>query len=291
MESVGFVGVGRMGEGMASCVLRAGAPLTVVAHRSRHAVDRLRAKGAAETMELASLADSVDVIVLCVSDAGAVEATIQALKPTLQPGQLVIDASTSDPALTQRLAGDLAGQGIRFADAPVTGGPAEAVAGRLGTLLGAAPPDVERVRTIVGCWSAVVRHVGEPGAGHTAKLLNNFVTQGTTILLAEAYDRARRAGVDWHALYDAMQAGAARSGTLEKAVRPALAGDYDGARFTMDYSLKDLQYYNALASAMDGEPSLIASALTETLAAFVNAGHGAMNISRLLDPEIRRRDV
>ena len=127
------------------------------------------------------------------------------------------------------------------------------------------------------------------GAGHAAKLLNNFVTQGTAVLLAEAFAMAGRVGVDRHALLDVMKAGAARSGTLEKMVVPALEGDYDGARFSLANARKDVSYYRDLARA-NGDARL-ADALVAVLDATVEAGHGARFVSRLLDPGVWRDTV
>ncbi|WP_157961651.1 NAD(P)-dependent oxidoreductase [Acuticoccus kandeliae] len=286
MERIGFVGVGYMGEGMAANALKAGHPLTVVAHRKRDAVERLTAAGASEAADLAAMARDVDVIALCVSDAPAVEDAIERLRPGLHEGQLVMDASTSAPEVTKRLHGALAEIGVRLVDAPVTGSPANAAEGKLATLLGAEPEDAARATAIAGTWSVKVRHFGGVGAGHTAKLINNFVTNGTTALLTEAYRRARAADVDWHSLFDVMSTGAARSGTLEKMVAPALEGDFDGAKFSVRNSAKDVRYYAALAEAMDGKPSPVAAAILGVLTQHVENGLGDLNVSRLLDPSV-----
>ncbi|MCF3932896.1 NAD(P)-dependent oxidoreductase [Acuticoccus sp. M5D2P5] len=286
MERLGFVGVGFMGEGMAANALKAGHPVTVVAHKKRDAVERLVAAGANEVDDLETLARNVDVIGICVSDAPAVENVIDRLEPGLRPGQLVIDTSTSDPNTTRRLYDRLAQKGVHLVDAPITGSPANAAAGELSTLLGAADEDVDRASAIVGTWSQKVRRFGGVGAGHTAKLMNNFVTQGTTALLAEAYTRARAAGVDWNALHDVMSTGAGRSGTFDKMVTPAMGGDYDGAKFSLRNAAKDVRYYRALTEEMDGEPSPLASVVLAIFTQHVEDGHGDLNISRLLDPAL-----
>lgn len=286
MEHIGFVGAGLMGEGMAASALRKGHRVTVVAHRSRDAIERLKAAGAQEAPDLPTLARSVDVVAMCVTDAPAVESVIERLRPGLAPGQLVIDMTTSYPEVTRRLAAELAKDGVRLVDAPVTGGPEHAEAGELGTLLGAAPEDVERASAVVSSWSKVVSPMGDVGSGHTAKLINNFVSQGTHALLGEAFRRARQAGVDWQALYDAMAVGGARSAALERSVKPAIAGNYDGVRFALSNAAKDVRYFAAMVEEMDGEPSPLATAVRDVLARYVEAGHGDKRVSRQLDPEI-----
>ncbi len=155
--AIGFVGAGWMGTGMAMHLLAAGHPVSVHAHRNRSGVDRLCARGAAEASDLASLARGAEVIVLCLSDADAVRAVLDGAGPGLRPGHLVIDATTSDPRVTGALAESLSARGVRLVDAPVTGGPTQAEAGVLGSLVGCEASDFDAVQRIVACYSAVVR--------------------------------------------------------------------------------------------------------------------------------------
>ncbi|MBK7080609.1 MAG: NAD(P)-dependent oxidoreductase [Betaproteobacteria bacterium] len=282
--AIGFVGAGWMGTGMAMRLLAAGHPVSVHAHRHRSGVDRLCARGAAEASNLAALARGAEVIVLSLSDAEAVRAVLDGVGPGLRAGCLVIDTTTSDPRVTRALAESLSARGVRLVDAPVTGGPAQAEAGVLGSLVGCAASDFDAVQRIASCYSTVVQRMGEVGSGHAAKLLNNFVTQGTVVLLAEAYARARDNGIDWQALYAVMGAGAARSGTLEKVVGPALGGDYDGSKFTIRNAAKDLGYYCALAAGSDRGPSTLGEVIRQRFADAQASGAGNRFVSRLLDP-------
>jgi 3-hydroxyisobutyrate dehydrogenase-like beta-hydroxyacid dehydrogenase len=283
---IGFVGAGWMGTGMAMHLLAAGHPVSVYAHRNRAGVDRLCARGAAEASDLATLARGVDVIVLSLSDAVAVRAVVDGMSLGLRAGHLVIDTTTSDPRVTRELAALLSNRSVRLVDAPVTGGPTQAEAGVLGTLVGCAASDLDAVQRIVACYSSVVQRMGEVGSGHAAKLLNNFVTQGTVVLLAEAYARALDNDIDWQALYAAMYAGAARSGTLEKVVGPALGGDFDGSKFTIRNAAKDLGYYCALAASSGRGGSALGEVIHKRLADADAAGVGDRFVSRLLDPDL-----
>lgn len=278
--AVGVLGAGMMGAGMAASLLRAGHTVLVTPHRSRSAVDRLVAAGAEEAASPADLAARAEVVLTCVPDGPAVEALSETILPVLRPGTLWIDTTTSDPEVTRRVAGRVADHGAIFADAPVTGGPAQAEAAELASLVGCRETDLERVETVVRTYSKVVRRFGDIGAGHTAKLLNNLVTQGTMALLAEAFSGARTLGVDWQALYDVMCTGAARSGTLEKAVGPALRGDFDGSRFAICNAEKDLRY----AVAALGPRAELARAAHDVLARHVAEGRGDAFVSRMLKP-------
>ena len=282
--TVGFIGLGLMGEGMARRLMAAGHPMTALVHRRREAVDALLAEGAAEARDAADLVARCEVVVTCVPDADAVAALAERMLPALGPGRLWIDVTTSRPALTREVAAAVRDRGAAFADAPVTGGPPQAASGELASLVGCAEADLAAVEAVVGAYSKVVLHFGEVGAGHTAKLLNNLVSQGTMALLAEAFGLARAHGVAWRPLYEAMSSGAARSGTLEKSVGPALDGDYDGARFTIANAAKDLRYAVELADAPGGCP--LARAAHETLRAHAGVGHADAFVSRLLDPAL-----
>lgn len=278
--AIGVIGAGMMGGGMASCLLRAGHRVQILPNRSRAVIDRLIGEGAEEAGSAAALAGSVDVLLTCLPDGAAVEARVAEILPALAPGTLWIDATTSDPEVTGRVAAQVAERGAVFADAPVTGGPAQAESGELASLVGCDAAEFDRVKAVVGTYSRVVRRFGEVGTGHTAKLLNNLVTQGTMALLAEAYSGARRLGVDWQALFEVMGAGAARSGTLEKAVGPALEGDFDGSRFTIRNAEKDLRY----AIATLGPEAELARSAHRVLARQVDEGRGDAFVSRMLEP-------
>ncbi len=134
--NIGFVGAGLMGHGMALNVLNAGHQLTVIAHRNRTPIDDLVARGAREAADLQELAAASQCIILCVTDAKVVESVIDQLFAHLGQSHLIIDTSTSDPVVSERLTVRLAGKGVGFADAPLTGGAQQAAEGILGAIVG-----------------------------------------------------------------------------------------------------------------------------------------------------------
>ncbi|MBL4916577.1 NAD(P)-dependent oxidoreductase [Szabonella alba] len=281
-DIVGFYGAGMMGGGMVRCLLKAGHPVRVTPNRSAAALAPLVEAGAEQVGSVEAVAQGAAVIVTCLPDADAMRALADRIAPLLGQGTLWIDTTTSDPEVTKDLAQRLAAQGVTLADAPVTGSPAQADAGGLASLVGCAEADFARIEAVVSRWSVSVRRFGDVGAGHSAKLLNNAVTQGTMVLLAASYGLARRAGVDWQALYDVMQVGAARSGTLEKAVGPALQGNFDGSRFSIANAEKDLRYGVTMMERL-GEDCTILRAAQAQLAALKAAGHGDAFVSRQLE--------
>ena len=270
MPSIGFIGVGLMGAGMASCLLSAGHRVGLLTHRNRKPIELLLEQGAEEAADAIALVRTHDVLFTCVPDADTVEALAEIIVPNLREGQIWIDTITLCPQTSERIAANMAARGAVFADAPVTGGPQQAQDGELASL--------------VGTYSKVVRRFGAPGRGHAAKLLNNLVTQGIMVLLADAFHAADRYGIDARTLYDVMMTGAARSGTLEKAVGPVLDGRYDGSRFSIANASKDLAYARDLLSEIAVDLTDIATSLSNRLSAIVNNGHGEQFVSAMLDP-------
>lgn len=289
LPRIGFIGAGLMGRGMADNLLAAGHPLTIYIHKRRDGIAGLLERGARETSDFGILARASDVIFLCVDNAGTVQSVIAGLTPDLHPGHLVVDVTTSYPEITRQIAAGLRARGVEYADAPVTGGPAQAQAGTLGSLVGCEESLFPRIRELAIRYSKAVHRVGDVGTGHLAKLLNNFVSQGTVVLLAEAYTRAADFGVDWHALYSVMEAGAARSGTLEKMVKPALEGNFDGSQFTVRNALKDIGYFCRLAESSARGKSAVGEEIRRVFSSAAVAEVGDRYVSALLDPQVRNR--
>jgi hypothetical protein len=273
-----------MGHGLGVSLLRHGYGLAVLAHRRRAPVDDLVARGASEATTLAELAHA-EVIVLCLSTTPVVEETVAELKPHLRRGQIVLDAGTSAPRSSRRLAAALRVIGVGFADIPLTGGPEEAARGELGVLCGAEDDTFASIRPLLQCFATTIRHFGPPGSGHAAKLVSNYLVTGMVALVADAFAAARAAGIDWADLYAVMQNGSGRSGVLRKMVEPALHGDFDGYRFSLANAAKDIGHYADLAGEL-GCATRLTESVAQVFAEALEAGLGGRNVSRLLDPSV-----
>lgn len=289
MTRIGFVGAGVMGHGMAARLLRAGYPVTVIAHRNRTPIDDLVAKGAEEARDYPALAARSDIIILCVSSSNVVETVIEALRPDLRAGMTVLDMGTSSPDSSRRLAAALEALEVAFVEAPVTGGIKQAAAGELGALVGADEDSFEAVRPLLACMCRTVHHFGPPGAGNTAKLLNNFMVFGIAALVTEAFDTARDAGIDWQKLYDVVVCGSADSGVLRRIIGSAVQGDYRGYVFSVEGSLKDMKYFGELSESMGGLSEL-GRAVTHVYERAAAEGRGGLLLSELLAPEAGREN-
>ena len=282
---IGIIGAGLMGHGMAANLLRHGHAVAVLGHRNRAPIDDLVAKGAAEAANPADLARHSDIVILCVSTAEVVKAQVAAMSPGFRPGHIILDAGTTDPATTRDHAQRLKGLGVAYSDIPLTGGPEQAEKGELGVLCGAEPDTFAAIEPVLKCFATTIRHFGPPGAGHTAKLISNYLVTGMEALVSESFQAARAAGIDWRSLYEVMLNGSGNSGVLRKMVEPALKGDFDGYRFALSNAAKDIGYYAELAEGL-GCSTRLTESVADVFARAVETGHGGRNVSHLLDPAI-----
>ena len=282
---IGFVGLGMMGHGIAANILENGYPLMGMVHRNRAPMDDLIAKGASEASSMAELVDANDMVFFCVTGAREVEALVYRKDGLLQkarPGLVLVDCTTSTPALSKRIAEDLLKRQAHYVDAPVTRAPKDAEAGRLNSLVGAEKDIFESVRPILECYSENIAYFGLPGSGHSAKLINNFISCGYTALISEGMSLCFKAGVDARELYQVMSAGGADSGVLRKMVPPLLEGDLSGHKFSLSNARKDVGYFKDFADSI-GFNSYLVEPLLATYQSAVDAGMGDKLMASLIE--------
>ena len=248
-ETVGFVGIGLMGQGMAKNIVEKGYPLTVFAHRNRAPVDDLVARGAVEVASLEDMARTCSVIFLCLTASPQVVAVVAALKPALARGAVIVDCSTSDPTVTLQLAAELAEVGVDFVDAPLSRTPKEAWAGTLDCMVGAPDAVFARVQPIIATWAAKIVHIGGVGDGHKMKLLNNFLSLGYGALYAEALALSRKVGIPVAEFDKVIRGGRMDCGFYQTFMGYALEGNREAHRFTLTNAFKDMRYVEAMANA------------------------------------------
>ena len=194
-ETIGFIGVGLMGHGMAKNIVEKGYPLTVMGHRNRAPVEDLLKRGAKEAKSAKEIGAASSIVFLCVTGSREVEAIVRGpdgLVAGLKPGSIIVDCSTSDPTSTMALAEELKSHGITLVDAPLSRTPKEAWEGMLDTMVGATPEIFARLKPVLDTWAGRVIHIGNTGDGHRMKLLNNFISMGYAALYAEALTWPRK---------------------------------------------------------------------------------------------------
>jgi 3-hydroxyisobutyrate dehydrogenase-like beta-hydroxyacid dehydrogenase len=260
---IGFVGLGMMGHGMAKNLVEKGFPLTIIAHRNRKPIEDLLGRGAKEAKSLEELAAASDIVILCV----------RGLTPGLKAGAYVLDASTADPTSTLALHSELKDKGVTFMDAPLGRTPNEAWEGALDSMVGGSEADFAAMKPVISAYAKNIVHAGPVGAGHTLKLVNNFVALGYAALYAEAMALAGKAGIEPKTLDTWLRGTRMSCGFLDTFMRSAVDGDKDAFRFAVRNALKDLRYAENLANGMNfANP--IGNAVKNTFALAVSQGRG-----------------
>ncbi|MEN2978240.1 NAD(P)-dependent oxidoreductase [Tistrella bauzanensis] len=248
-RQVAVIGLGNMGAAMAETLARAGFAVTGydpgAGPRARAA-----AAGIALADSPAAAFAAAPVAVLSLPMARHVEAVLTGDDGLMASGladRLVIDTTTSEPAVTRRLAAVLADAGHALVDAPVSGGPAGAAAGTLTMMVGGAAADIARAQPVLDALSAKLSLCGDVGAGHVVKLVNNLLCAAHLLTVSEAVRMGVAAGVDAETLIGALNAGSGRAGVSEvNFPRWILSGLFDSG-FTMGLMRKDVGLAQALA--------------------------------------------
>lgn len=284
--TLGFVGLGIMGEPMARNLVEAG--YTVQVHnRSREAVERLAGQGAVATGSPAEAARGAHAVITVLPDAPDVEEVLLSASGVvegLDPGGVVIDMSTISPVAARRLAASLDERGLRMLDAPVSGGQQGAIDAVLTIMVGGDAEVIEACRPILERVGTTVTRIGDAGAGQVAKACNQIVVAGTIQAVAEALTLAQRSDVDPAAVRSALLGGAAASKILEVHGQRMLDGNFDPG-FKSRLHHKDLGI--ALEAGESAGVPLMTTALVEQLLTSLTAqGHGDADhsaLARLVD--------
>ncbi|MCE9658063.1 MAG: NAD(P)-dependent oxidoreductase [Burkholderiales bacterium] len=289
MAAIGFIGAsGLMGHGMAKHLRAKGHELSVTVHRNRERLADLLAAGATEAATPAALAASCEIVFLCVTGSPQVEAAVEGTEGLLagakgRSGLVVVDCSTAEPDSTARLRGVCAAAGVTFVDAPLARTPAEAELGKLNVMVGAEPAVFARLEPVLRAFAENVFHVGGPGAGHTIKLLNNFIAQAICTATAEAFAVGARAGIDPRKLVELVSAGGVNSG-LFQAMAKTLSGDMAGIKFELDNARKDIRYYTHLAEDL-AITTVMGEAVHQSLVLASALGYGKKYVPSLVEAQ------
>mgnify|MGYP001813070925 CR=1 FL=1 len=280
---VGFIGVGLMGWGMAKNVVEKGYELKVLAHRKREAVDDLVGRGAVECTSAADMADQCDIIVMCVTGSPQVEANVAEILTTAKPGLIIIDTSTADPASTELLCAELAERGITFVDAPLSRTPAHAWTGELTTYVGGPDETLEKLKPLLSTWANVIIATGGPvGSAHAIKLINNLIGIGYSAIWSEAYSMVEAAGLDTKVLHEIVSNSGLNCGNFQSYSKYILEGDPNAHPFAMVNCLKDITYYNRLATKHNAA-TLVSDGVMQTLKLGKNMGYGERYMTQMAD--------
>ncbi|CAG4899877.1 2-(hydroxymethyl)glutarate dehydrogenase [Paraburkholderia gardini] len=277
-ERIAVVGLGQMGGRIARRLVQQGHKIGVFDTDPGRAAD-LAALGATSYTDLHSLAARHDVVLTVLPDASAVKAVVLGeggLSGGLAQGSLLIDMTSSVPSVTKDIASTLAQAGIRMLDAPVSGGVQKAEVGALTIMVGGDAAVLQKALPVLQEIGTQIFHVGEIGAGHTTKALNNLITATTLAITSEAMALGVKLGVDAQVLLDVINAGSGRSASSEtKFPQQVLSRKFERG-FSMALMCKDVGI--ALAMARDANsPAQVSSAVHGLWQLGVEQGHGDMD--------------
>lgn len=275
-DSIGFIGVGTMGEPMCRNLAKKSGLPVLAADRDAAPLERLAADGV-KTASVDEIAASCRTIFLSLPGGKEVEEVCLgsgALVAKAKFDWTVVDLSTAPPSLARRLYGEFEGKAAAFADAPVARTRQAAIDGTLSIMVGATPETFARIEPLLRHMASEVTHCGGAGAGQTVKIMNNMILFQTVVALAEGLTIARANGVDGKVLFETLTKGSADSFALRNhGMKAMLPGVFPERAFSTKYALKDLSYAIRMAEEA-GVPALGADVARELMERAVELGHG-----------------
>lgn len=283
MQRIGFIGIGLMGQHMANHLLEAGHSLTVW-NRSEEKARNLLEGGAKWAESPKAAAQESDVVITMVTDSSASEQVSCGSGGVLEgshEGLILIDMGSIAPEMSRSIAKRAREKGVSMLDAPVTGNPKVAEAGKLGVMVGGPEETYLDCLPIFETLAAKIVYVGEKnGSGTTLKLINNLILGVAIEAVSEAMVLAMKAGIDPQKVIDITSVGGARTGAMETRGPRMIRRDFS-AGFSTDNMYKDLS--SAIKLADECGVSLPATGITwDILRAAKSRGHGALDSCSVL---------
>jgi 3-hydroxyisobutyrate dehydrogenase-like beta-hydroxyacid dehydrogenase len=249
--TIGFIGLGVMGEPMCRNILAKSGNKVRVYDLDAAPVQRLVALGAESAADAGALVRGCDVVFVSLPSGKVLLDLAHAggLLAHMRQGQIFVDLGTSAVRLTRQLAAEFAARGVRYLDAPVARTRQAAEAGTLSIMVGGDAATFEEIRPILACCASDITHCGPIGSGQVTKILNNMVLFQTVAALSEAYAIAHHAGFDPKLIFETMSKGSGDSFALRnhgaKAIIPQV---FPPRAFSVEYAKKDLSYALELAA-------------------------------------------
>ena len=281
---IGFIGLGLMGAPMVENLQNRGFEL-VVYGRKQAAIDAVLDRGHAQRAATPKeLVANCDIVMLCVTTSEAVESLIygdDGILAGVTDGSVVIDFGTSIPASTRKIGADLAAKGAGMIDAPLGRSPVHAKEGLLNIMAAGDQSTFDKVKPVLDEQGENVFYLGALGAGHTTKLINNFMSMTTACVMSQAFAMADRSGIERGLLYDIMSAGPSNSPMMKFCKNYAVDGVSD-LGFSIHNANKDLGYFLQFAEDL-GTVTEIAKGTSANLRAAAEAGLGDGNVPEIFD--------
>ncbi len=256
----------------------------IVMDLSKDAVAACVARGAKTASTAKELAEGSDIVMFCLTTSAVVEKIVYAedgILAGIKEGAVLVDFGTSIPSSTKKIGADLAAKGAGMIDAPLGRTPAHAKDGLLNIMAAGDIDTFNKVKPVLEDQGENVFHLGELGAGHTTKLINNFMGMTTVCAMSQAFAVADRAGVDRQQLFDIMSTGPSNSPFMQFCKNYAV-DDVSDLGFSIANANKDLGYFLQMVEDL-GTESKIAEGSSANLQAAFDAGMGQGNVPEIFD--------
>ena len=249
--SVGFIGVGNMGNPMASNVLKAGFPM-VVYDRSPQAMENLLPAGAQRAASARQVVEGSEIVLTSLPASPDVEAVYLepgGLVESAKPGTILIDLSSVLPSTPRKIEPQAKARGVHFLEAPVSGGVTGARAATLAIMVGGDPEILTRAQPVLRAIGPNIFHVGPVGAGNTVKAINNMLASVNALAMMEGVALGVKAGLDPMTIYEVVKASSGGSKALERIPNALIPRKFEPG-FKVQLMNKDLETFNTIAKEL-----------------------------------------
>lgn len=249
MMNIGFIGIGQMGRWMTEHLLETGYRLTVY-DTNADAVALLEEKGALVAPSVEELGNVNELVITMLPNSAIVESVVAGeggLLHSMKPSGIIIDMSSSYAMSTKRLAEQVTAAGLTLIDAPVSGGVKGAKAGTLTIMVGAKEDDFKKVLPILQCMGNTINLVGETGAGHALKAINNYLSATSMYATTEAMILAKKLGLDLNIALDTINQSSGQSFSTHYKFPTFVLNREFNSGFSLELLQKDVRMVNMLA--------------------------------------------
>ena len=260
---VAFLGLGVMGYPMAGHLKKGGHDVTVYNRNSAKAQQWVAEYGGKSAPTPAEAAKDQEIVFCCVGrDSDLREVTLGAAGAfnAMKKGSLFVDHTTASASIARELAAEAEKRGFDFVDAPVSGGQAGAVNGKLGIMCGGTEAGYARAEPVMAVYTKLAKRLGPAGSGQLTKMANQICIAGIVQGMSEAYSLMRAAGLDIESVVEVISKGAAQSWQMENRIKTMSAGEYNHG-FAVEWMRKDLGI--ALEEARKQRVSLSVTSLVD----------------------------
>jgi 3-hydroxyisobutyrate dehydrogenase-like beta-hydroxyacid dehydrogenase len=282
-KETAFIGLGVMGFPMAGHLARAGHHVTVYNRTPAKALQWTEKYGGKSAPTPAAAAAGAEFVMLCVGNDDDVRAV--ALAPhgalsAMKAGAILVDHTTASATVAREVHAAAKARGVRFLDAPVSGGQAGAENGKLTIMVGGDADSFALAEPVLACYARAVALMGGPGSGQLTKMVNQICVAGLVQALGEGINFGMRAGLDIERVLDVIGKGAAQSWQMDNRGKTMAADEFDFG-FAVDWMRKDLSI--AIAEARTNGAALPMTALVDQFYARIQArGGGRWDTSSLI---------